>query len=293
MMELQHRRLAPWLKKSLGSQGPIHDMKVKLRGRSLHTVCEEASCPNLGECWEAGTATFMILGDICTRHCGFCDVTAGKPLPVDSEEPRQLAAMVRALKLKHVVITCVARDDLADGGASQFIESIHKVFSSSPDTRVEILTTDFALNWGAIDRVLAARPGIFNHNIETVRRLAPQVRHRASYDNTLRFLAYLKEQRPEQVTKSGLMLGLGEEREEVLTTLKNLRTVGCSIVTIGQYLQPARRNLPVVEFVSPEQFKEYERVAYEIGFESVASGPFVRSSYHAETMAHKKGEGRC
>ncbi len=280
----EHRRLPVWLKKKLGPQGPIHALKKDLRGRGLHTVCEEASCPNLGECWNAGTATFMILGEICTRHCGFCDVTAGQPGPVDVEEPRQLAHMVALMGLKHVVITCVARDDLEDGGADHFVKCIREVRTKCPKTKVEILTTDFSLNYEAIDQVLAAQPDVFNHNIETVARLSPQVRHRASYAHTLRFLAYIKEQCPQQLSKSGLMLGLGECESEVFATLQDLRAAGCDIVTIGQYLRPAKRNLPVVDFIRPEQFKVYESKAYELGFHSVASGPFVRSSYHAEEM---------
>jgi lipoic acid synthetase len=233
----------------------------------------------------------MILGDICTRHCGFCDVTAGKPRAVDPAEPRQVAEMVAILGLRHVVITCVARDDLADRGAGQFVKCIREIRTQTPQTRVEILTTDFSLRYDVIDEVLAERPDVFNHNIETVERLTPRVRHRASYRNTLSFLQYLKRCRPDQVTKSGLMLGLGERRDEVVATLSDLREVGCDIVTIGQYLRPAKRNLPVVAFVPPELFKQYERIAYRLGFVSVASGPFVRSSYHAEKMV-TRDDGR-
>ncbi len=278
------QRLPVWLKKKLGPPGSLHAMKRDLRARGLHTVCEEAACPNLGECWRAGTATFMILGDICTRHCGFCDVRAGIPRPVDPLEPQQLSAMVRQLGLKHVVITCVARDDLADRGAAQFVKCIAELRRQSPETAIEILTTDFSLYYAAIDQVVAAEPDIFNHNIETVARLSTQVRHRATYGDSLRFLAYLKERRSEQVTKSGLMLGLGETEAEVIQALKDLRNVDCDFLTIGQYLRPAKRNLKVQDFVTPECFAEYEERAYDLGFRKVASGPFVRSSYHAEEM---------
>lgn len=278
------RRLPPWLKKKWGPAEPIHQMKVQLRSRGLHTVCEEASCPNIGECWAAGTATFMILGDICTRHCGFCDVRSGRPRAVDAGEPGQLAAMVKRLQLKHVVITCVARDDLEDRGASQFVRCIEAVRSASPTTTVEILSTDFSLLESAIEQVVAAGADVLNHNIETVRRLTSQVRHRFRYEDSLKFLALVKAKSRSQLTKSGLMLGLGETDEEIEQALQDLRAVECDIVTIGQYLRPARRNLPVREFVSPERFTEWGRRARELGFRSVASGPFVRSSYHAEDL---------
>ncbi len=282
--QLRPQRLPPWLKKKLGSGAARHRMKERLRSRGLHTVCEEASCPNLGECWSVGTASFMILGDICTRHCAFCDVTAGVPRTVNENEPTELANIVSLLELKHVVVTCVARDDLEDRGAGQFIRCIGAVREESPGTVIEILTTDFSMLYPEIDKVLAAEPDVFNHNIETVERLSNRVRSRATYQGTLQFLSYLKERNPRQTTKSGLMVGLGETREEVIQTLADLRRAACDIVTIGQYLRPARRNLPVVEFVKPELFEEYEAVAQNLGFRSVASGPFVRSSYQAEKL---------
>ena len=278
------QRLPVWLKKKLGPAPVMHKMKAALRQRGLHTVCEEASCPNIGECWAAGTATLMILGDICTRHCGFCDVQAGSPRPVDPDEPEQLARMVAALDLKHVVITCVARDDLADRGASQFARCVEAVRSECPATRIELLTTDFSLLDEAISVVLEARPDIWNHNIETVARLTDKVRHRARYEDTLKFFRIIKQRRPEQKTKSGLMLGLGETHDEIMVTLQDLREVGCDMLTIGQYLRPAKRNLPVAAYVEPVRFEQYGQVARELGFEAVASGPFVRSSYHAEEM---------
>lgn len=286
MRRTRSTRLPNWLVKPFHFSDKVRDLKTELRARGLHTVCEEARCPNLGECWERGTATFMILGDACTRHCGFCSVTAGRPEPVDPEEPAKVAEMVDILKLKHVVITCVARDDLDDGGASHFVRTIQAVRSKKPDCRVEILTTDFGMNREAMETVCRARPDVFNHNLETVERLTDRVRHRATYRNTLKFLGRIKEFAPDLRTKSGIMVGLGETREEVVQALKDLRGVGCGILTIGQYLQPTKKNLPVAEFVEPKIFKEYERIAYDLGFESVASGPFVRSSYHAEEMIH-------
>ena len=263
-------------------------MRVDLRGHGLHTVCEEASCPNLGECWRAGTATFMILGDICTRNCRFCNVEEGEPRGIDPDEGERLADMVEHLKLNHVVITSVARDDLCDLGASHFVDCIQKVRGLCPKTKIEVLTTDFSLIDSAIDRVLfEGKPDVFNHNLETVRRLTDRVRHRATYDNSLRFLAYLKGRRPGQVTKSGFMLGLGEGKKEVIETLEDLHAVGCEIVTIGQYLRPSLQHLPVEEYIAPESFKEYEDMAYSIGFRCVASGPFVRSSYRAKEMVRQ------
>lgn len=277
-------RLPNWLVKSLRFSEKVRELKTKLRARDLHTVCEEARCPNLGECWERGTATFMILGGVCTRHCGFCSVTAGRPEPVDAEEPSKVAEMVGILGLKHVVITCVARDDLDDCGASHFVRVIQAVRSRKPDCMVEILTTDFQMKRGAMEAVCRARPDVFNHNLETVERLTDRVRHRANYRDTLEFLRRIKRFDPDLKTKSGIMVGLGEKREEVVQALKDLRDVGCELLTIGQYLQPTTKNLPVAEFVELKVFEEYEKIAYEIGFESVASGPFVRSSYHADEM---------
>lgn len=270
--------------KPFGFSEDIHALKSRLRARGLHTVCEEARCPNLGECWSRKTATFMILGDVCTRHCGFCSVTAGKPAPVDAEEPAKVAEMVSLLKLKHVVITCVARDDLVDGGAAHFVDVIQAIRSREPGCKVEILTTDFGMKRGSMETVCRARPDVFNHNLETVRSLTPRVRHRATYANTLEFLRGIKDFDPSMTTKSGLMLGLGETRAEILTAMEDLRNAGCSILTIGQYLRPASGNLPVVAYVEPKVFEDYEKIGYDMGFESVASGPFVRSSYHADAM---------
>ncbi|MBI2066392.1 MAG: lipoyl synthase [Deltaproteobacteria bacterium] len=277
-------RLPSWLIQKMGEPLVVHQMKKNLRGLGLHTVCEEARCPNLGECWSRGTATLMILGEVCTRHCGFCSVEAGKVGMVDPGEPENAAAMVKRLGLSHVVITMVARDDLPDGGAAHLSLVIREIRSFNPKTKIETLTSDFDGNWEALERVVEARPDVFNHNIETVESLTPRVRHRATYNRSLDLLSRVKQQDLAMRTKSGLMLGFGEKEKEVLQTLNDLRAVGCELLTIGQYLQPTSKNLPVVEFVRPEVFEEWKRVAEGIGFRSVASGPFVRSSYHAEEL---------
>jgi lipoic acid synthetase len=249
----------------------------------LHTVCESAKCPNHWECWSQGTATFMIGGDRCTRACGFCAVDTAKPLPLDGGEPARVAEAVHRMRLRHVVITAVARDDLLDGGAAHFCATIEAVRVRSPGIVIEVLTPDFNERDASIDTVLSARPHIFNHNLETVRRLTPGVRHRATYDRSLAVLRKVKERHPADLyTKSGLMLGLGEREPEVLTALEDLRGVGCDLLTLGQYLQPSLRHLPVAEFVAPEAFARYRQAAEAMGFLHVASGPRVRSSYHAD-----------
>lgn len=284
----ERKRLPEWLKKPLKISDDVLSLRKDLRDRKLYTVCEEAMCPNMSECWSQGTATLMILGDVCTRHCGFCSITAGKPEPVDQEEPRKAAEIVSKLALKHAVITCVARDDLDDCGASHFVKVIDAIREKNPKTIIEVLTTDFQMNPNSMKKVCEAHPDVFNHNLETVSRLTDRVRHRATYENSLEFLRRVKEYDSKIKTKSGIMLGLGETLDEVHQALNDLRNVGCNIITIGQYLQPTTSNLPVVEYVRPEVFEELERYGYEIGFESVASGPFVRSSYHAEKMVNFK-----
>ena len=299
--ELKPRpRLPEWLRIAL----PTSDSFARTRGLldelKLHTVCESAKCPNHWECWEKGTATFMIAGDRCTRACGFCAVDTAKPLPLEADEPRRVAEATRRLRLRHVVITAVARDDLADGGATHFARTIEAVRSLNPQTVIEVLVPDFNGQDAAVDAVLAAGPHIYNHNLETVRRLTPAVRHRATYDRSLSVLQKVKERvaatgqsaannscgglptAATMYTKSGLMLGLGETDGEVVTAMEDLRRAGCDILTLGQYLQPTLRHLPVVEFVSPETFADYNRRARELGFIHVASGPLVRSSYHAD-----------
>jgi lipoic acid synthetase len=278
-------RLPVWLRRRLPTSASYTQTRSLLNTLQLHTVCESARCPNHWECWSRGTATFMIAGDRCTRACGFCAVTTAKPQPLDPDEPARVAAAARRLRLKHVVITAVARDDLADGGAEHFRQTLEAVRAALPDTVLEVLTPDFNANPAAVATVLAARPHIFNHNLETVRRLTPTVRHRATYDRSLAVLAQANERGgPSLYTKSGLMLGLGEEAEEVLTALADLRRVGCALLTLGQYLPPTRQHLPVVEFVTPARFAEYQQAAERLGFLHVTSGPLVRSSYHADAF---------
>jgi lipoic acid synthetase len=248
----------------------------------LHTVCESAKCPNHWECWEKGTATFMIAGDRCTRACGFCAVSTAKPLPLEADEPRRVAEATRRMRLRHIVITAVARDDLADGGADHFCKTVEAVRELNPGIVIEVLVPDFNESDAAIEAVLTANPHIFNHNLETVRRLTPMARHRATYDRSLSVLRKVKVKRGGTIyTKSGLMLGLGEKEDEVMVALKDLRSAGCDILTLGQYLQPTLKHLPVAEFVSPAKFEHYGRRAGKLGFVHVASGPMVRSSYHA------------
>jgi lipoic acid synthetase len=250
----------------------------------LETVCESAKCPNRTECWSQRTATFMILGNVCTRPCGFCSVPRGKTETVEADEPERVAEAAQRLGLRHVVITCVTRDDLPDGGAEHFHRCVLAVRQRT-GAAVEVLTSDFLGNRAAISRVIAARPDVFNHNTETVPRLYPQVRRNADYQRTLDLLAQVKEEAPEIPTKSGLMLGLGETLEEVLDVAADLRRVGVEMLTIGQYLQPTPRQLPVVRYVPPEEFEEIGALCRRLGFGMVASGPFVRSSYHAGEMA--------
>ncbi|HZL13810.1 MAG TPA: lipoyl synthase, partial [Verrucomicrobiae bacterium] len=243
-------------------------------------------CPNHWECWSKGTATFMIAGDRCTRACGFCAVSTAKPFALETDEPARVAEATRRMKLKHIVITAVARDDLKDGGAEHFRRTIEKVRELNPGIVIEVLVPDFLDNDISIENVLAANPHIYNHNLETVRRLTPGVRHRATYDRSLRVLKKVKAKRGETIyTKSGIMLGLGETEEELFQALRDLRNSNCDLLTLGQYLQPTLRHLPVVEFVTPEKFAEYKIVAEEMGFVHVASGPMVRSSYHADEFS--------
>src|SRR5215469_16638227 len=282
--ELKPRpRLPEWLRIKLPTSDTFSHTRALLDELKLHTVCESAKCPNHWECWSKGTATFMIAGDRCTRACGFCAVNTAKPLALEADEPLRVAEATRRMRLKHVVITAVARDDLADGGAEHFRETIEAVRRLNPATVIEVLVPDFQDKDAAIEAVLEANPQIFNHNLETVRRLTPEVRHRATYDRSLSVLKKVKARRGNTIhTKSGLMLGLGETENEIVVAMEDLRAVKCDILTLGQYLQPTLRHLPVVEFVSPEQFDALGRVARSMGFVHVASGPMVRSSYHAD-----------
>jgi lipoic acid synthetase len=284
LQPLQPRpRLPEWLRITLPTSDTFSRTRSLLGELKLHTVCESAKCPNHWECWSKGTATFMIAGDRCTRACGFCAVSTAKPLALEADEPARVAEATRRMKLKHVVITAVARDDLKDGGAEHFRQTIEAVRQLNPGIVIEVLVPDFNESDAAIENVLNANPHIFNHNLETVRRLTPEVRHRATYERSLSVLKKVKVQRGAAIyTKSGIMLGLGEQEEEVLTAMRDLRASNCDILTLGQYLQPTLKHLPVIEFVWPEKFAEYKVQAEAMGFVHVASGPMVRSSYHAD-----------
>lgn len=276
-------RKPDWLRVKLPGGDKLHEIKARLRDKKLFTVCEEARCPNMGECWNEGTATIMILGDTCTRGCRFCAVSSGNPKGwLDPAEPDKCAETVVAMDLNYVVVTCVDRDDLPDGGASQFGKVIHAIQKAKPTCLIEVLASDYRGNQDSITTVVEAGPDVFAHNLETVRRLTPKVRDpRASYDQSLEVLRFAKSLDPRRITKSSLMLGLGESREEIRQTLKDMREVGVDVVTLGQYLQPSGKHLNVVEYLSPEIFDEYAQEAKGLGFLYVASGPLVRSSYRA------------
>ncbi|MCS7000075.1 MAG: lipoyl synthase [Bacteroidota bacterium] len=273
-------RRPPWLKVRAPGGESYSRLKAMMRSKALHTVCEEARCPNIAECWGAGTATFMIGGDTCTRSCGFCAVKTGRPLPIDWDEPRRVAEAVRAMNLVHCVITSVNRDELPDGGAHLWAETIRAVRQLNPDTTIEVLIPDFKGRHDALQIVLDATPDILGHNTETVPRLYRRVRPQGKYQWTLEVLRYAKEQHFR--TKSGLMVGLGETKEEVFAVMEDLRAVGCDILTVGQYLQPTKNHLPVERYVHPDEFAEYRERGIAMGFLHVESGPLVRSSYHAE-----------
>ena len=275
------RRLPAWLKaKAPGSPGYLR-LKRLVKGLDLNTVCESAHCPNIGECWSAGTATFMILGDVCTRSCGFCAIKTGRPTRVDHEEPERVAEAIARLHLRHAVITSVNRDELSDGGASIFARTIQAVHARCPETSVEVLIPDFQGNWDALAEVLDAGPEILNHNLETVPRLYRRMRPQARYERSLELLDRARSLGPAP-TKSGMMLGAGETREEVDRSIRDLAAVGCSILTLGQYLSPSEQHVPVDRFVPPEEFEALGEYSRALGFGHVESGPLVRSSYHAE-----------
>ena len=280
-------RKPDWIRVKMPSGERVNQIKQILRQSKLSSVCEEAACPNLGECFSHGTATFMIMGDICTRRCPFCDVAHGKPLPLDPHEPAELAEAVKAMQLRYVVVTSVDRDDLRDGGAGHFVDCITALRGSNPDTRIEILVPDFR---GRIDVALEAfaetQPDVFNHNLETIPRLYRQARPGADYQGSLDLLARFKQRHPDVQTKSGLMLGLGETTDEVLTVMQDLRDHQVNMLTLGQYLQPSRDHLPVDRFVTPREFDDLRRQGEAMGFANVASGPLVRSSYHADLQAN-------
>ena len=280
-------RKPEWIRMKVPDSARFQEIRQILRENKLHTVCEEASCPNIGECFSGGTATFMILGDICTRRCPFCDVAHGKPLAPDADEPENLARTIAQMQLRYVVITSVDRDDLRDGGAAHFVDCIRAVRTHSPAIQIEILVPDFR---GRLDRALEilalAPPDVMNHNLETVPRLYKQARPGSDYKNSLELLRIFGERNPSVPTKSGLMLGLGESDDEILQVMQDLRDHGVSMLTLGQYLQPSAHHLPVMRFVTPERFVEFEHQALAMGFTHAACGPMVRSSYHADQQAH-------
>ena len=291
VVQTERLKKPDWIRVKAGSiNSRFYEIKQILRDAKLHTVCEEASCPNIGECFGNGTATFMIMGDLCTRRCPFCDVGHGRPLPLEADEPRHLAETIAKLKLKYVVITSVDRDDLRDGGAEHFVSCIRETRALSPNTKIEILTPDFR---GRLDRALgilrAAPPDVMNHNLETVPRLYLQARPGSDYAHSLKLLKDFKVEHPKVPTKSGLMLGLGETNEEILDVMKDLRAHDVDMLTVGQYLQPSGHHLPVLRYVTPDEFDMFAREAKKMGFANAACGPMVRSSYHADQMAHEAG----
>lgn len=276
----QPPRKPTWLRVKLPTGTNYLDVRKTVDTHRLHTICQSGNCPNMGECWGAGTATFMILGNICTRSCGFCAVKTGRPLAPDLQEPERVAEAVKLMKVKHCVITSVDRDDLPDGGAAIWAETVKAIRLKSPGTTLETLIPDFKGRWDCIEKIVEVHPEVVSHNLETVRRLTKEVRIQAKYDQSLATLKMLKD--AGMRTKSGIMLGLSETHEEILQTMDDLRQAGCEIMTIGQYLQPTAEHLPVREFIHPEYFAKLKTVALEKGFRYVESGPLVRSSYHAE-----------
>ncbi len=278
-------RRPEWLKVRAPSGEAYHNLKRLMRSKSLHTICEEANCPNIAECWGRGTATFLIMGDVCTRSCGFCDVKTGMPSPLDWAEPMRVAQAVRDMGLKHVVITSVNRDERRDGGAPIFALTIRKVREAQPDCTVEVLIPDFKGNRAALEIVMREEPDILNHNVETVPRLFKRVQPQDRYEWALATLRNAKAIQPDAVTKTGIMLGLGETPDEVLQVMRDLRAIDVDILTLGQYLQPSKKHLPIERYYTPQEFAEFRRLGYEMGFKWVESGPLVRSSFRAEFQA--------
>ena len=279
MKNINNRRKPEWLKIKLPNDEEYSRMNKIIKKYNLHTICTSGKCPNAGECWGLGTATFMILGDICTRSCKFCAVKTGKPLPVDKDEPMHIAESVKLLSLKHCVITSVDRDDLPDYGSDIWVETIKAVKKVNPKTTMEVLIPDFMGDYESLKKVIDAKPEVISHNMETVRRLTPKVRSKAQYDRSLEVVKRISE--AGIISKSGIMVGIGEKEDEIYQTMDDLLNVGCKVFTIGQYLQPTKNNMPVTEYVTPETFKKYEEIGLEKGFKFVESSPLVRSSYHA------------
>ena len=283
-----HPQKPEWLKVRFPAGERYQHLKRLMREQGLHTICEDAKCPNIGECWNAGTATFMILGDVCTRSCGFCAVTTGRPHDLDLVEPYRVAQAVASLKLDYVVITSVNRDDLASGGAEVFAGCIRAIRRNDASVRVEVLIPDFKGNWDALATVVRARPFVLNHNVETAPRLYPQVRPQAIYERSLDLIRRAKDAAPDMLTKSGFMVGLGETRGELFDVMRDLREHGCDIVTIGQYLRPSLKHLPVDRYYDPAEYEAFRTYGRELGFTHVEAGPLVRSSYHAEKQSQSR-----
>jgi lipoic acid synthetase len=284
MSEVKQRRKPKWMKSPLPTGKKYIQVKDIVRQNKLHTICTSGNCPNMGECWSAGTATFMILGDICTRRCGFCATKTGKPEPADYGEPKRVAESVKKMGVKHAVITSVDRDDMEDGGAEIWANTIRAVKNMNPGVTQETLIPDFDGREDLLKIVCDAKPEVISHNLETTRRLTAQVRTKAKYDTSLKVIEFVGKQGIR--SKSGIMLGLGETEEEIIETMQDLRKVNCDVLTIGQYLQPTDDHLPIMEFITPEKFEEYKKIGLEMGFRHVESGPLVRSSYHAEKHIH-------
>jgi lipoic acid synthetase len=286
-----NQRLPPWIRSSLKTDKGFSGVHRLVGDLGLKTVCEEAKCPNRHECWNRGTATVMILGDTCTRNCGFCAIKAGRPEGLDTDEPRRVGLAAKAMELKHIVITSVARDDLEDGGSQIFADTIEAVREVLPECTIEVLTPDFEAMDTSLARVLDAKPHVFNHNVETVKRFQPVIRPQASYGRTLNTLKYAADRGDHIAVKSGIMVGLGETTDEVLETMQDLRDAGCTILTVGQYLRPTVQHLEVKEYVEPEVFELFAEKGYEMGFKGIASGPLVRSSYRADELYRRAMEG--
>jgi len=280
------QRKPDWLRVRLPTGGTYNKVKKLMRGQKLNTVCEEAMCPNIWECWSRGTATFLLMGDICTRSCGFCHIKTGRPQALDEDEPRRVAESVQTLKLSHCVLTSVNRDELKNGGAHIFANTIREIRKRVPHCTVEVLIPDFKGDSAALAEVMSAKPEILNHNTETVPRLYRTVRPQANYERTLRVLSMAKELDPGALTKTGIMVGLGETKDEVIALMQDWREHQVDILTIGQYLRPSKFHLPIYRYVHPDEFAEYQQIGEELGFQWVESGPLVRSSYHAEGQAH-------
>ena len=275
-------RLPPWIKAKMPGGPKYMELKELMRKKNLHTVCEEAHCPNIGECWERGTATFMILGEICTRACRYCAVTTGKPNELDTFEPIRVAESVKSMNLSYCVITAVNRDDLSDGGAAIFADCLKRIRETSPHCKVEVLIPDLQGNWDALKLILDQKPDVLNHNIESTREIFPLVRAKGDYDLSLELLAKSKAIDPSIVTKSGIIVGMGENTKQLKSTMQDLREVDCDLLTIGQYLRPSQKHLKTVKYYKPDEFEDLKQVGLNLGFKHVASGPLVRSSYHAD-----------